>query len=68
MNRSFLLWSLAPFDSGRCFRGEVLRVIEPSGGQVALKESAQVIGSTVEPELNCAPVDGMFHFPWAGKR
>ena len=64
----FNFWFSAPFDSGRCFRGEILGVIEPGGGQVALKESAQVIAARMEPKLNGAPIDGMLHFPWAGKR
>jgi hypothetical protein len=68
MSRSFLLWFLAPFDSGRCLAAKVLRVIEPGSGQVALKEPAQVIASGMEAQLNGAPVNGNFHFRGTAER
>jgi hypothetical protein len=64
----FNFWFSASFDSGRCFRGEVLGVIEPGGGQVALKESAQIIASGMEAQFNGAPVDGDFHFRGTAER
>jgi hypothetical protein len=64
----FTFWFLAAFDSGRCLAAKVLRIIEPGGGQVALKESAQVIAARVEPQLHGAPIDGNFHFRGTAER
>src|SRR4029077_3855652 len=65
----FLLsfWLAAAPDPWRCIAPNIARIVQADRDQVALKEPAQIIAPTIEPELHTTPIDCGFHFGWAAE-
>jgi hypothetical protein len=61
----FLFRLVTTANSRRGIATDRQRIIELCCGQVAFEEPAQVVRSTVEPELDATPVDGGLHLRWA---
>ena len=70
MNLSFLLsfWLAAAPDPWGSLARQILWVVQARGNDVTLEKPAQVIAARMEPELNRAPVNRLFHFWRAGER